>query len=163
MAELNAFIEIEAPAERVWQVLADGEDYPRWNPFIRYVTGELAVHTPLAVYLALQDGRIHNLNARVAAYQPGREIRWRGRLEKPNLFDLEHALLIEPLDERSVRFTQRMAFRGLLVPVLMGLEQKKLQRGLVEMNQALKSELEGDLPPERWFRSEPVGNGSRQG
>ncbi len=162
MAELHAIIDIDSPAERVWQVLTGFEDYPRWNPFIRYVTGELTVGVPLVVYLALQDGRIRRLDAQMAAFQPGREIRWMGRLEKPYAFDLEYALLVEPLDVEHVRFTQRMVSRGLLAPMMMGLIQKKMQRGLIEMNQALKEELEGYLPPEGWFRNEPVAKGSGQ-
>jgi hypothetical protein len=163
MAELHATIEIDAPAERVWQVLSDCEDYPRWNPFIRYATGELAMGAPLEVHMSLQDGRIRKLTAQVVNFQPGREFRWMGRLGKPHVFDIEHALLVEPLDEGSVRFTQRMDFRGVLVPFLIGRIEKRLQRGLTEMNQALKEELEGDLPPADWFRNEPVGKGSSQG
>jgi hypothetical protein len=163
MAEMHSIIDIAAPAERVWQSLTDFEDYPRWNPFIRYLTGELTVGVPLVVYLAFQDGRIRRLDAQVAAIEPEREIRWMGRLEKPYAFDLEHALRIEPLDEGSARFSQQVAFRGLLAPFWMRVLQKRLQRGFSEMNQALKEQLEVNLPPEGWFRNEPVAKGSRQG
>ena len=37
MKELRSQIEIEAPADRVWQVLTDFATYPEWNPFIRRV------------------------------------------------------------------------------------------------------------------------------
>ena len=33
--ELHSEIEINAPVERVWEVLTDFASYPRWNPFIR--------------------------------------------------------------------------------------------------------------------------------
>jgi hypothetical protein len=160
MAELYAWIEIDAPVERVWRVLSDWEDYPRWNPFLRYVTGAPAVGAVLAVHLSLQDGRIRTIAAQMLAFQPGREMRWRGRLETSRFFDVEHALLIEPVGEGSVRFTQRLVLHGMQAPFLMGLVQKKVQRGLVEMNQALKDEFGSSLPPETWFRKEQVGNAS---
>ena len=39
MKELQSEIEINAPAERVWEVLADFASYPRWNPFICWTSG----------------------------------------------------------------------------------------------------------------------------
>ena len=37
--EIITRIEIAAPVERVWSILADFTQYPRWNPFIRSVSG----------------------------------------------------------------------------------------------------------------------------
>jgi uncharacterized protein YndB with AHSA1/START domain len=39
MKELHTEIEIDAPAERVWRLLTDFASYPRWNPFIRTISG----------------------------------------------------------------------------------------------------------------------------
>ena len=39
MRELNSEIEIDASAERVWQLLTDLDRFPQWNPFIRSITG----------------------------------------------------------------------------------------------------------------------------
>ena len=36
MRELNTEIEINASAERVWQMLMDFDAYPQQNPFIRF-------------------------------------------------------------------------------------------------------------------------------
>ncbi|MBI4544746.1 MAG: SRPBCC family protein [Gemmatimonadetes bacterium] len=41
MKELYAEIDIEASAERVWQVLTDFAAYPEWNPFMRSISGTL--------------------------------------------------------------------------------------------------------------------------
>jgi uncharacterized protein YndB with AHSA1/START domain len=35
MKELHTEIEIDASAERVWDILTDFASYPQWNPFIR--------------------------------------------------------------------------------------------------------------------------------
>lgn len=40
MKELHSEIEITASAERTWLILTDFASYPRWNPFIRRISGE---------------------------------------------------------------------------------------------------------------------------
>jgi len=40
MKEVFSEIEIQATADRVWQVLTDFARYPEWNPFIRRISGE---------------------------------------------------------------------------------------------------------------------------
>ena len=39
MKELHSEIEINAPAQHVWEVLTDFASYPQWNPFIRRASG----------------------------------------------------------------------------------------------------------------------------
>jgi uncharacterized membrane protein len=38
MKQLHTEIDVEAPAERVWEVLMDFASYPQWNPFIRNIS-----------------------------------------------------------------------------------------------------------------------------
>jgi polyketide cyclase/dehydrase/lipid transport protein len=42
MHEIQSQIEIAAPRERVWSILADFPSYPSWNPFIRSIDGPAA-------------------------------------------------------------------------------------------------------------------------
>ena len=39
MQTLHASIDIDAPADLVWGIVADFERYPEWNPFIVRATG----------------------------------------------------------------------------------------------------------------------------
>jgi len=151
MATLQAVTDIDAPAEKVWEILADWGDYPRWNPFIRSVSGYPAVGATLEVYLAIKAGKLQHFTPQLTGFDPGREIRWLGRLWRPHVFDGEHRLLIEPLDGERVRFTQQEVFRGVLVPFLMAAIGKDTLQGFREMNQALKEEAEGEREPAGWF------------
>lgn len=47
MLELPSETDIETTVDRVWQVLADFNTFPRWNPFIRSVRGRLEVGSRL--------------------------------------------------------------------------------------------------------------------
>jgi hypothetical protein len=72
---------------------------------------------------------------------PGRKLRWLGRVLVPGLFDGEHSLHIEPIDDSHVRFVQAERFTGVLVP-LFGKGLEKTQRGFTAMNEVLKRKAE---------------------
>jgi hypothetical protein len=142
MKELSTQIDIQASAERVWQILTDWSAYPEWNPYIRSLTGELQVGARLEVYLQASGARGMTFKPTVLIVEPNREFRWLGHLLIPGLFDGEHVFTIEPLAAGGVRFVQREVFKGLLVPLFAASLDRDTQRGFVEMNQALKARAE---------------------
>ena len=142
MKELHSEIEIDASVERVWDILTDFASYPQWNPFIRSISGELKVGQRLEVRLEPPDSRGITLRPTVLRAEPNRLMRWVGHLLVPGLFDGEHSLVTEPLEENRVRFVQHDAFKGVLVSLLARSLDKNTLRGFEEMNQALKERAE---------------------
>jgi len=69
-------------------------------------------------------------------------MRWVGHLLVPGLFDGEHSLVTEPLEENRVRFVQHEAFKGVLVRLLARSLDKNTLRGFEQMNEALKERAE---------------------
>ena len=43
MNDILTEITLEAPAERIWELLADCSLYPYWNPLFQQATGRMAV------------------------------------------------------------------------------------------------------------------------
>ena len=80
MNQISTDIEINASAERVWQVLTDFPKLPEWNPFLRSVEGKLDVGQPLKVYLKGSKGMGMTSKPTVLKAEPNREFRWLGRL-----------------------------------------------------------------------------------
>lgn len=142
MKELRSQIEIDAPAERVWQVLTDFSAYPEWNPFIRRVSGQPEVEEQLVVRIRPSGTRGMTFRPTVMKAQPNRQLRWVGHLLVPGLFDGEHIFEIEELDRDRVLFIQREVFKGLIVPLLARSLDKDTQRGFEEMNRALRERAE---------------------
>jgi hypothetical protein len=142
MAETVTDIVIDAPAERVWQALADFPSYPEWNPVIRRVGGKLALGTHLTVTLAASDGSERTAHPTVVHLRPGREIRWRDRPGVPWLMDTESSLKIEPLGPEQVRFVHWQATSGLLALFLGTGGNTRLRERLEAMNRALKGQVE---------------------
>lgn len=145
MKELHSEIEIAASAERTWRILTDFASYSRWNPFIRRISGEPSTGERLEVRLEPPGGRGITLRPTVLNVEPNRELRWLGHVLVPGLFDGEHCLTIQPLAENRVRFVQREAFGGLLVPLFARSLDHSTRRGFEEMNRALKERAEA--PP----------------
>ena len=116
MKELRTEIEIQASAERVWQLLTDFPSFPQWNPFIRKASGNIRVGERLEVRLQPSGASAMTFRPTVLKVEPNREFRWLGHLLIPGLFDGEHIFTIEPLGEGRVRFTQREVFTGCSSP-----------------------------------------------
>ena len=139
--ELRHEIEIEAPVEAVWTVLADTSAYGDWNPFIRRLQGELREGARLEVEIAPPGGKAMTFKPRVLVAAPERELRWFGRLLMPGLFDGEHRFQIEALPAGRSRFIQSERFSGILVrPLRRALDRTHI--GFAQMNKALKAEAE---------------------
>jgi hypothetical protein len=79
---------------------------------------------------------------RVLDVEPGRLIRWQGRLWLPGLFDGRHALSVGPLDEGRSRFTTHEEVSGLLVAVL-GKVMRASQQGFEQMAEAVRRRVAG--------------------
>jgi hypothetical protein len=116
--EIHSEVTIEASADEVWAVLSDFGSYAEWNPGMASMEGEATVGTRLTIRFALNGGRTMTMRPTVLAAEPGRELRWLGRLVMPGLFDGEHRFTIEEREPGRVTFSQDERFGGLLVPFL---------------------------------------------
>lgn len=140
-ADLHAATWIAAPPEHVWRVLADFAAYPEWNPFIVEASGALLETERLRVRIQPHGFRPMTVRPVVRWVAPGQELRWRGSLLAPGLFDGEHAFRLQPLG-RGTHFVQRERFTGLLVPLLLPLVRDGTQHGFEAMNAALRTRAE---------------------
>jgi hypothetical protein len=138
LAELLTITEINAPAERVWQVLTDFRRYPEWNPYIRRVQGEALKRSELDL-LIQRDGKPPvRVKPRIVTFRPPRELRWFARLLLPGLIDREHRFVVEPLGAERSRLIHEGRARGLLVPFFRRMFNGQVQRGFEAMDGALK-------------------------
>jgi hypothetical protein len=144
MRELRREIDIEAPPAAVWAVLTDTRSYSEWNPFMARFSGELREGAKLEVRIEPPGGRAMTFKPTVLCVEPDRELRWRGRLLLPGVFDGEHILHIEPLDQNRSRFTQAERFSGILVRLFRS-TLDKTELGFEQMNSALRARVEGRL------------------
>jgi hypothetical protein len=141
--ELQASIEIDAPAERVWDVLSDLDRYQEWNPFITQAEGEFVEGSRLLIKVRPPGGRQMEFKPTVLEVEPRRSVRWLGRFILPGIFDGEHSLTVAPVGESTARFIQRERFWGVLT-AFSGKLFERTQAGFEAMNEALKRRCESN-------------------
>jgi len=141
MKSLHAGIDIDAPAERVWQIVSDFGQYSDWNPFIVRAAGEPRVDERLDITIAAPGMKPVSFRPRVLDVEPGRLIRWKGEFKLPGLFDGRHALIVDALDGGRSRFTTHEDVTGILLPFV-GKVMTASQQGFELMAQALKERAE---------------------
>ena len=130
-------VEIDAPPERVWSVLVDLPAYGEWNPFIVEASGTVAVGETLSLRMALPGRDPMTIEPRLLAVEPERELRWKGRLLVPGLFDGEHVFELTPLAGGRTRVDHWERFGGLLLPIARPMVYQDTVRAFHALNEAL--------------------------
>ncbi|TDB88110.1 SRPBCC domain-containing protein [Actinomadura sp. KC216] len=138
--EVSSSIEIAASADEVYGIVTDFGSYPQWNPFIVKAEGEPEEGARLQNVLRDTDGGTMTFAPKVLKAEPGRELRWIGRMWIPGIVDGEHYFRIEPAGNGRVRLTQGERFSGALVPVAGG--QLDMEDEFAAMNAAVKARAE---------------------
>jgi hypothetical protein len=139
---LQAEIEIQASPEQVWDVLTDFAAYGTWNPFIVRAAGQPVVGGRLELQMRHPGRRPTTFRPRVLEADPGRRLRWLGRLMVPGVFDGDHRFSIHATGPDRVRLVQREEFRGLLAPLLLAFIARPTEEGFRQMNRSLKAQVE---------------------
>jgi hypothetical protein len=136
-------IEIDATAERVWEILADFEAYPEWNPLIPSAEGCAEVGTTARIRLAIGKLRVP-ITVEVLCADPGRELSWVGPAEERlrRVGRGTHFFRIHPIEDGRVRFEHGEEFEGLVVPRRFARGERLLGRGYAALNRALKRRAE---------------------
>lgn len=140
--EIHTEIEIAAPPEAVWEVLAAIDAWSEWNPVIGGVKldGPLREGTPGRLMLVLPPpaGR-RTLAVRLVTVRPGRELAWKGGV--PGVVEGRHGFRLERSGE-GTRLVHTEVFSGVLAPVLVRLLRGQLGKGYRRLNQGLRNRCE---------------------
>lgn len=139
--EIRTEIEINASAERVWEILSDFESFSHWNPFVTKVEGKPIIDEKLKIDVQIPDGSLQKFTPIVLKADENKELSWTGTLPL-NLFRGEHFYIIESLNENKIRFVHGEYFSGWLVRIIWFLQGEKIKRGYKLMNEALKKRAE---------------------
>jgi hypothetical protein len=146
MPTIETSIEIAASPSRVWSVLTDFAAYPQWNPFITRIAGFARAGQRIVVTIQPPGRKAMMFRPVVLTATPDLELRWRGRLLMPGLFDGEHIFRLSPSGD-GCRLDHGEAFSGLLAGLLGG-TLPATRRGFIAMNEALKARAESNTTTE---------------
>lgn len=133
---ISTEIDVNAPPDAVWAVLADFSAYPAWNHFLPAVHGQAACGAFLWIRTRPERGLPLLFPARVTAVEPPRRLCWRGGL--PGLFLGEHTFQLHELSADRTRLVQSENFTGVLAPVMLATLNRDVDKGYARMNADLK-------------------------
>ncbi|MDX1694447.1 MAG: SRPBCC domain-containing protein [Ketobacteraceae bacterium] len=135
-------VDIQAPAETVWQVLVDFERYPDWNPFTYRVETDLVPGHAVDLYVKLPGWGRRLQTEYVHQVVRPRLLSWGMTLGHETLLQALREQRLEVLSENSCCYQSTDAFRGVLTPLVRFLFARSIRRGFNAMAHALKLEAE---------------------
>ena len=144
MRIIRTEIEISASAERVWDSLC-GEpgNLARRGGYILDASGPLEEGGVLALTLRAAPGIRTRVDAKLLKVDPPHELRWRGRLAIPGLFQGEHVFEIVDREGDGVTLIQWEIFSGVLAPILLPTILRDVKGSFQQMNRGIKEHAEG--------------------
>ncbi|MBK7357659.1 MAG: SRPBCC domain-containing protein [Saprospiraceae bacterium] len=141
MKNIRTEILINRDITNVWDVLMNFESYPKWNPFIRSISGEPKLGNRLIVIINPPGGKGMTFKPKILTLEPNKEFRWKGKLGINGIFDGEHYFILEYLDKNKTKFIHGEKFSGILV-YFAGKMLDKTEKGFQIMNESIKNECE---------------------
>ncbi|GHE23706.1 SRPBCC domain-containing protein [Sphingobacterium griseoflavum] len=135
-------IEIQATIDQVWSVFTDFQAYEAWSPTIHFLSDPPKEGRSVKVRLLQPDGKQITMQPQVLRLSPAKELRWRGRLFLPGVFDGEHYFILKSLPDGSTQFIQGEHFSGVLVPLLKKMILGPTVAGFIAFNKSLKERVE---------------------
>jgi len=115
MKSFSSSILIDAPAARVWRILTDIANWPKWNTTVDKVDGAVTVGSSITVYAKISPGRAFPV--KVAELTPPRRMVWKGGMPL-GLFVGERTYTLTPRQDGKLYFEMHEEFRGLMAPLI---------------------------------------------
>lgn len=131
-------IQIQASAQRIWEVLTDLPKWAEWNTTVERTVGEVALGAKVTVFVKQSPGRAFPL--RVSALDAPRRMVWTGGMPL-GLFRGTRVYELRAISAGEAEFTMREEYTGPLAG-LIGKSIPDLQPAFDEFAQCLKRQSE---------------------
>ena len=131
-----------APAEVVWEVIADFTTWKDWNPVHPRIEGEMRIGTNLVVDLVpVADGPVTTLTPFVKDWVPFEQLHWRTSRLGGFVTAIRY-LEIENMGPTNATFSNGELFMGPLVRLVGREERRRLRAAFTVMGEAVKTRAE---------------------
>ena len=108
-------LNINAPAARLWSLLTDSKDFPRWNSTVTGVEGQIREGERLRLHVLGTD---RTFTPRVSGVVPDQRMTWTGGFSP--VFKGVRTFELKPCDDGSTEFVMEERFSGLMLPFVKG-------------------------------------------
>jgi hypothetical protein len=113
--ECRVAIHIAAPAERIWALLTDAADFPRWNSTVTSIEGTIALGEKLTLRVPISD---RTFSPKVTELAAGKRMVWSDGMAP--MFKGERTFTLTPRADGTTDFEMVEVFSGVMLPMIKG-------------------------------------------
>jgi hypothetical protein len=113
--ECGVTVQINARPERVWDLLTNADDMPRWNSTVTSVRGPIALGTKLELRVPLAPERVFRPKV-TALDTSARRMVWSDGAAP--MFKGERTYTLTPRSDGTTEFSMVEVFRGVMLPMI---------------------------------------------
>jgi hypothetical protein len=132
---------INAPAQVVWDVILDFENYGLWNTFCPSMKGEAVLGSPLEMQVDLGNG-LQTQVEYVTKIEPIHTIVWSMENKPGDPIHADREQRIEPVDEHSCRYWSSDVFSGEFTGPMIEQLGAQVEKGFNDCAAGLKARAE---------------------
>jgi hypothetical protein len=134
---INQPIEIDAPAEVVWEVITDLEKYGEWNPFIPECRSTLEVGDPIEMRVQIFAAFAQPQTEFITEHEPDKHLCYGLPTQPLGSLRSRRCHDVEAIDAGRTRYTSRFELSGWLNSVVRTLLGRRLEAGFTAMTDAV--------------------------
>lgn len=134
-------IDIAVPADFVWQLLEQVDDWPSWNPIYQQAGGSIGLGDTLTLFVAIPGIKAQNVVATVSLSMPAAHLRY-GSPGMAGLIRATRFVDIEPNGPQACTVANGEVMGGALGGLIGRAMGPKIREGLRQMNEGLKAAAE---------------------
>ena len=136
---VSAQIQINAPIEQVWAVLADLEHYQDWNPFTYKVKSNLTVGDEVVLHVNLGPKQRVVQKQTIRQCQAPSALDWGMVMAHPTLLKTLRTQRLTKLDASTTLYETRDQFSGLLTPLILSIYRGPIRHGFESICTSLQA------------------------
>jgi hypothetical protein len=114
--ECAVSVRIRAAPERIWGILTNASDFPRWNSTVTSVEGTIALGQKIRLRVPAAPGRQFKLT--VSELEAEKRMVWRDGMLP--MFEGVRTYTLLPAADGSTVFSMVEVFRGAMLPMIAG-------------------------------------------
>ena len=113
--EYSIGINIKATADKVWAIMTNAADFPRWNSTVKSIEGRIASGETIKLVAVISPTRTFNLN--IIEFIPEKRMVWS---DGNAMFKGVRTYTVTPKPDGTTDFTMSEEYTGLMLPMIAG-------------------------------------------
>lgn len=107
-------INVKAQPSKVWSLLTNAKDFPRWNSTVKNIDGNISLGEKIQLRATIAPERIFKL--RVSEFMPNQKMVWRDGAAP--MFQGVRTYALNAKNDGSTDFLMEEIFSGLMLPMI---------------------------------------------